>query len=88
MPAPAVKGKSEYAVNHGGHVWYFANEENMQKFKESPNAYVPAFGGQSPGVEVLHFRLTRSPRRHRRDATPPRRRRGDRPESLRVSRMN
>merc|ERR1739848_887602 len=36
MPAPAVKGKSEYAVNHGGHVWYFANEENMNKFKESP----------------------------------------------------
>ena len=45
MPAPAVKGKSEYAVNHGGHVWYFANEENKQKFIESPNAYVPAFGG-------------------------------------------
>ena len=39
MPAPAVKGKSEYAVNHGGHVWYFANEENMNKFKDSPNRH-------------------------------------------------
>ena len=45
MPTPAVAGSPDFAVNHGGHVWYFANEENKQKFLESPNAYVPAFGG-------------------------------------------
>lgn len=45
MPTPAVAGSPDFAVNHGGHVWYFANEENKQKFLKSPNAYVPAFGG-------------------------------------------
>ena len=43
--AKAVKGKKEYAVIWNDVPWYFSTEQNLQKFKKSPEAYAPAYGG-------------------------------------------
>ena len=41
----AKKGSEEYAYDYGGATFYFASEENMKLFKESPEQYMPASNG-------------------------------------------
>jgi len=41
----AVKGDAKYAYVWNGAKWLFSSEENMNKFKADPEAYVPQFGG-------------------------------------------
>lgn len=41
----AIKGKKEYAANHQGAVYYFANAGNKEKFIQSPAVYEPQYGG-------------------------------------------
>lgn len=43
--ADAVKGKEEYAYIWRGAAWYFSSEANLKKFKASPEAYAPQYGG-------------------------------------------
>jgi len=41
----AVKGSSEYAYEYDGLTLYFKNQENLNKFKNDPEKYFPAYGG-------------------------------------------
>ena len=41
----AVKGRKEISASHHGVTYYFASEEDRKKFAESPEKYVPTYGG-------------------------------------------
>ena len=41
----AVKGDPKYEFLWNGARWYFASEENMEKFKRDPGNFAPQFGG-------------------------------------------
>lgn len=40
-----AKGKKEYSVVHGGATYLFSSQGNLEKFLNSPEIYMPAFGG-------------------------------------------
>lgn len=40
-----LKGNSKFHHTHKGITYYFANQENVEEFKKSPDKYEPAFGG-------------------------------------------
>src|SRR6202008_3796854 len=40
-----VEGKPELKITHKGVVYQFANQEDLNKFKASPDKYEPAYGG-------------------------------------------
>lgn len=40
-----LKGNSKFYANHKGITYYFANAENVEEFKKSPDKYEPAYGG-------------------------------------------
>ena len=40
-----VKGLRKYKTKFDDAVWYFANEENLKKFKKDPDKYAPQYGG-------------------------------------------
>lgn len=41
----AVKGSSKFSYKWKGATWRFANAQNLEKFKESPQKYEPQYGG-------------------------------------------
>ena len=41
----AVRGSKEFAVNHNGVSYYLASADEKKKFVQSPDRYVPAYGG-------------------------------------------
>lgn len=41
----ARPGNSRFQASFGGVVWHFTSEGNRAAFVESPQSYVPAFGG-------------------------------------------
>jgi YHS domain-containing protein len=41
----AVEGDPKYQYAWNGAKWLFANAENLEKFKQNPEAYAPQFGG-------------------------------------------
>ena len=41
----AVPGNPQYEFVWNGAKWLFANRENLEKFKTSPEAFAPQFGG-------------------------------------------
>lgn len=40
-----VKGKEEFQMPYADVIWYFVNEENLNKFIESKSRYLPAYHG-------------------------------------------
>ncbi len=40
-----TKGKSEFKLDYMGAQWFFANQENLDKFKDDPDRYAPQYGG-------------------------------------------
>lgn len=40
-----LKGTSKFYHHHKGITYYFANQENLEKFRKSPDKYEPAYGG-------------------------------------------
>ncbi|MBO0322267.1 YHS domain protein [Muricauda sp. CAU 1633] len=40
-----MKGKSEFLANHNGVKYLFGSAENQKKFMESPEKYLPKYGG-------------------------------------------
>lgn len=40
-----LKGTSKFYHHHRGITYYFANQENLETFKKSPDKYEPAYGG-------------------------------------------
>lgn len=40
-----LKGNSKFYHHHKGITYYFANAENVEEFKKSPDKYEPAYGG-------------------------------------------
>lgn len=40
-----LKGSSKFYANHKGITYYFANQANLDEFKNSPDKYEPAYGG-------------------------------------------
>lgn len=40
-----LKGNSKFYHHHKGITYYFANQENLDEFKQSPDKYEPAYGG-------------------------------------------
>lgn len=40
-----LKGNSSFNHDHKGITYYFANAENLEEFKKSPDKYEPAYGG-------------------------------------------
>ncbi len=40
-----VLGKPEFATQWKGATWQFASAENLEKFKASPDAFAPQYGG-------------------------------------------
>jgi len=40
-----VKGKDQHTFKYKGATWYFSSAENLQKFKQMPEAYAPQYGG-------------------------------------------
>ena len=43
--ARPLKGNSKFYHHYKGITYYFANAENLETFKKSPDKYEPAFGG-------------------------------------------
>lgn len=43
--ARPLKGNSRFHHTHKGITYYFANQENADEFKKSPDKYEPAYGG-------------------------------------------
>ena len=43
--ARPLKGNSKFHHTHKGITYYFANQENVDEFKKSPDKYEPAYGG-------------------------------------------
>lgn len=43
--ARPLKGNSKFYHHYKGITYYFANEENLEAFKKSPDRYEPAYGG-------------------------------------------
>lgn len=41
----AVEGNPKFEFAWNGAKWLFASEENLEKFKKSPETYAPQFGG-------------------------------------------
>ena len=41
----AVKGDTKYEYAWNGAKWLFSSQENLDKFKQSPEAFAPQFGG-------------------------------------------
>lgn len=41
----AIKGSKEFALNHGGVVYWFKNLENKNTFKQDPSKFQVAYGG-------------------------------------------
>lgn len=41
----AVKGEPKYELAWNGAKWLFSSVENLEKFKQNPEAYAPQFGG-------------------------------------------
>ena len=42
MPA---KGDSAYSLEYNDAVWYFVNQENLERFRKHPERYAPQYGG-------------------------------------------
>ncbi|HAH09118.1 MAG TPA: YHS domain protein [Alphaproteobacteria bacterium] len=40
-----TKGSDKFQTEYKGALWYFASQENLDKFKANPDAYRPQFGG-------------------------------------------
>lgn len=40
-----VKGDADFAVEHDGAVWHFANGANAARFQANPEAFMPRYGG-------------------------------------------
>ncbi|WP_413702247.1 YHS domain-containing (seleno)protein [Psychromonas sp. KJ10-10] len=40
-----VEGSSEYQFEYKGADWYFASQDNLDKFKADPEKYAPQYGG-------------------------------------------
>jgi YHS domain-containing protein len=40
-----VKGSTEFTTQYRGATWRFANAENLERFKDNPERYAPAYGG-------------------------------------------
>jgi YHS domain-containing protein len=40
-----LKGTAAYSVRHEGIVYWFANAQNQEVFKKTPDRFVPAYGG-------------------------------------------
>lgn len=40
-----MKGKMEYSLVYDGATYLFSDQNNMEIFQSTPNAYLPAFGG-------------------------------------------
>lgn len=43
--AKPVKGEEAFKMEYMGADWYFANQENLDKFTQSPQKYAPQYGG-------------------------------------------
>lgn len=43
--ARAVKGTDVFVTEYKGVLWLFSSEENLNKFREEPEKYLPQFGG-------------------------------------------
>ncbi|WP_103069377.1 YHS domain-containing (seleno)protein [Aquimarina sediminis] len=41
----AVKGNSKFVTTHDGVKYKFVNQKNLDKFKKSPDKFVPQYGG-------------------------------------------
>lgn len=41
----AIEGSDEYMHQWRGAEWHFASEEHLQRFREDPQRYAPAYGG-------------------------------------------
>lgn len=40
-----VKGEKQFSLTYKDAIWYFSSEENKKLFSESPEKYMPQFGG-------------------------------------------
>ena len=40
-----AEGKSQFSFTHRGVTYWFSNQANLNKFKQSPEKYEPAYGG-------------------------------------------
>ena len=45
MAGKPIKGKAEFAVEHGGKTWHLANEKAMKAFNENPQNYQVKYAG-------------------------------------------
>ena len=45
----AVGGQSQHEAQHNGVVWRFASRANREAFLQTPDAYLPHYGGHDPG---------------------------------------
>ncbi len=41
----AVQGLAQFSVQNSNSTWYFASLENQQRFEQSPEKYLPQYGG-------------------------------------------
>ena len=41
----ATQGSATHAATHGGATYYFTSQENLQRFEDAPQRFLPAYGG-------------------------------------------
>ncbi|RLV61040.1 YHS domain-containing protein [Parashewanella curva] len=49
-----VKGSSKWQTEYKGADWYFSSKANLDKFKASPEAYAPQYGGYCAWAVAVH----------------------------------
>lgn len=58
----AIAGTPDHQTIHAGLVWHFVSEGNRAAFEESPESYLPAFGGYDPVAVAAGLPVAGSPR--------------------------
>lgn len=56
-----VEGSPEYSTQWRGAEWHFANETHLNRFRENPERYAPAYGGYCAFGVVSGSKLASSP---------------------------
>ncbi|WP_163932817.1 YHS domain-containing (seleno)protein [Paraferrimonas sp. SM1919] len=41
----AAKGSAQFSYNYQGSVWHFKNQQHLDAFKNTPEKYIPQYGG-------------------------------------------
>jgi YHS domain-containing protein len=56
-----VKGSKEFALQQDGATWLFSSADNLDQFKQDPDAYAPQYGGYCAWAAAQGYTAPGSP---------------------------